>query len=63
MTNCKGCLVKCTHYTAYNSGHISRTVLTKCPCGVCIIKMVCEANRCEEFDIYINTAVRELEEI
>lgn len=59
---CKGCLRTCTHNIAYRGGLISLTVISKCPCINCIVKMVC-ADRCEEFDIYIKTEIRELEEL
>ncbi len=62
MTECKGCLTKCTHHRAYKAGFISGTVITKCPCTICVIKMVCN-DRCKDFDIYIKTELRILEEL
>jgi hypothetical protein len=52
MENCEGCLIKCTHYAAYSAELISKTILISCPCGMCLIKMVCTRG-CDEFDKYI----------
>ena len=62
MEHCEGCLIKCIHHTAHSNGFIPELVLTKCPCGMCLVKMVC-ANRCEEFDKYITKTLHELAEL
>ncbi len=55
MENCKGC-----HYSS--SGCVclltNRKIntLNKCPCGICLVKMICRLG-CEEFTIFYKAEV------
>ena len=64
MTNeskrtCEGCLIKCTHYAAYTTELISKEIITKCPCGMCLVKMVCNTG-CDEFNKYSKMGIDQI---
>jgi hypothetical protein len=62
MEYCKGCLIKCTHYSTYSKELTSKMILGSCPCSMCLIKMVC-IQGCDEFDKYIKMTICEIKEL
>ncbi len=63
MENCNGCLIKCVHYKAvYEEALVSKIVLIECPCGICLIKMVC-TDGCVPYNEYITKTIHELEDL
>lgn len=47
MENCKGCLTIRCSYTEH-SGYKTEEGIVICPCGICLIKMVCRME-CDPF--------------
>jgi hypothetical protein len=62
MESCEGCLIKCTHYAAYTAELISKAVIIKCPCSICLIKMVCNKG-CDEFNAYIEVGIDRIRDL
>ena len=48
MENCEGCLTIQCNYATY-SGYKTEEGIVECPCGICLIKMICKI----ECDPYI----------
>lgn len=54
---CNGCLIKCSYYDRHRAGLTPESILMKCPCASCIVKMMCNTGcdayskfATEEFD-------------
>ena len=50
-SNCKGCNAK---NTCNNASFITEEARVKCPCSVCLIKVICN-NICGNFNDFINS--------
>jgi hypothetical protein len=49
IEKCEGCLVGCVYSNAYGFRTIPKEAAAKCPCRICIVKMIC-SNGCEEYN-------------
>ena len=49
MENCKGCLTKSSGIECSYIGYKGKKGTVRCPCRICLIKMVCQ-NICELYE-------------
>jgi hypothetical protein len=45
---CNGCLIKCAYCNRYKVGLTPESTILKCPCVICLVRMVCNTG-CDEY--------------
>jgi len=61
METCEGCLGKCVYSNTYGFGTILKEAAVKCPCRICIVKMICSSG-CEEYNKFRREAYKRIKD-